>query len=161
MTEVRLSVELRMVLDRVAHTTAYIGSKRLTAEDPGAFERVFATDEDRLLLQGYWRDAMAMATGVMRRFLVEASAPSPFNRLDLNNDYEVRLSMPSAFDSALSESMQTSLTSFFVAYIMDQWLRLVSPDAAEGYAADAAAHLSALRTTLYHRSKPKRKPINP
>lgn len=157
MKEITLSVEKRLVYDAVAHTTAYLGGK---SNEEGAFERIFATDDDRLIFERYWLEACSACTALMRKFIVEVSEQGSARRLDLKRDYTVRLEMPSSFDNNLTSGISESLRSFFTDYITGKWLELSGGQDAERYAKTSESHLAVLKTALYHRSKPQRQPIN-
>lgn len=154
---VELSVEKRIVYDAVAHTTAYLGDKSM---DEGAFDRVFAKDDDRLILERYWSEACSTCTTMMRSFIVSVSDPTPARRLSLGSDYRVQLEMPSSFDDNLVGGMSESLIGFFTDYITGKWLELTGVKEFKDYILSADSHLMRFKTSLFHRRKPKRQPIN-
>ena len=49
-----IQISKARVLDEVAKTTAYIGSKAVSEQDPGAYDRISAIDANREQLERYW-----------------------------------------------------------------------------------------------------------
>lgn len=57
--DVILTIKKAVVYDEVAKLTGYVGAK--TIEDSGkAYDRVFTTDDDRLMLERFWRESMVL-----------------------------------------------------------------------------------------------------
>lgn len=71
MKEIELSVNKANVYTEVAKTTAYTGSKM--QDDKEAYSRIFATDEDREMLERFWVEACNGATELLKQFIVTVS----------------------------------------------------------------------------------------
>ena len=145
MKDIVLHISKAGVYDEVAKTTSYAGAKK--TEDEGAYERIFTTDEDRLMLERFWSEAGDGATEQMKRFVVD---------VDLSIDYEVKLSMSDGFDDTLKDSIQTLLHSYFVNYIVAKWFKFTNKEESESYGNDAAGAMEDVMKSLYHRKKPQR-----
>ena len=67
--DVVLSIKKANVYDEVAKLTGYVGAKNI--EDTGkAYDRVFTTDDDRLMLERFWREAVGAITDEVKRFII-------------------------------------------------------------------------------------------
>ena len=144
------------VYDEVAKTTSYTGAKS-TAE--GAYERIFTTDDDRLMLERFWVEACAAATSLLRDFIVTVNAQDNSNGVDIDINYEASLDMPASFDVALMPAVANDIFSFFVAYITGKWYKFTEKEETEPYMADAALSLTSAKSKLYYKTKPVRKKI--
>lgn len=154
MTDVTLRVSKRAVYDEVAKTTSYSGAKKVGEE--GAYERIFTTDEDRLMLERFWVEACDGATANLKQFLVRVSDQSVGSGVKEDEDYEVLLSLPSRFDETLTPGIETSLFSYFVAFIVGEWYIFCNKEEAEGFVTMATAKMKSVMNNLYYRVKPTR-----
>ena len=135
------------VYSEVEKTTEYTGAKMMHA-DEGAHERISVTEADRELLRRFFDEAAGVVTDECKRFVEEV-------RLD-ESGYEARLSMSDSFDDALSESIASSLRSFFVAAVIAKWCKVAENEAAANYTADATAAMLDVRRKIFYRKKPQR-----
>lgn len=154
MTDIRLTVQKSSVYNEVAKTTSYTGVK-MTGDDD-AYERIFTTDDDRMMLERFWIEACCAATEQFKPFLVDVSTQPESHGVELDRDYTVDLELSSSFDIHLKDSMETSLFSFFVSYIVSKWYRFVNKPESESYGADAAGMLDDVMRKAYYRKKPRR-----
>lgn len=155
MSTLNITISKSGVYDEVAKTTAYIGKKM--KGDANAYERIFVTDADRMLLERYWREACSSATGAMKDFVTSVVAQPESHGVDLSKDYSATLTMPSNWDATLADSINASLFAFFVASIVAEWSKISNKEEAEAYANDAVAAMKDVRIKLYYRTRPTRK----
>lgn len=155
--EISLSVSKNKVYDEVAKTTSYVGAK--AADDGSLYERIFTTDEDRLMLERFWNEACNTANQVFMPFLDAVSGQGDASALDMAKNYVVTVSLGECFDEKQKAGMESSLFSFFVSYITGKWFRMTSPNDAEMCANDAVAALDDVKRKLYHKKKPTRKAV--
>ncbi len=157
MIEVRFKICKRDVYEEVAKTTAYTGAKK--EDDAASYERMFATDADRLMLERFWREACNAVTDLLKDFITKVNRqPAISSMIDLDNNYEVELSLSNLYDESLTDSIQNSLFSFFVESILSKWYTITNKDEAEAAAANAVGMLNDAAHKIYHRKKPTRKP---
>lgn len=155
--EIILDVKKLLVYDEVAKTSSYTGAKM--AGDDAAYDRIFTTDEDRLMLERFWLEAAGGATEKMKPFIVSV-APQPVSqRVDLTRDYTVRLKVSVDFEPALRESTETSLYDYFVNFIVSRWYKFTCKEEIGSYATDAVAALEDVLRKLYYKKKPTRIPV--
>lgn len=154
MIDVTLTVNKAQVYDEVAKTTSYTGTKM--QGDESAYDRIFTTDDDRMMLERFWVEACNAATEQFKHFLVSVNAQDEGQRVDLENNYEVQLELSSSYDTNLTGSMQTSLFSFFVSFIVSKWYKFTNKGEADSYGQDAAAMMDDVVRKMYYKKKPVR-----
>lgn len=152
--EIILEVNKANVYEEVSKTTSYRGSK--IDDDGKGYERLWATDADRMMLERFWNEASSSVTDLLRRFVVQVSDHPESHGVELDRNYHVVLSMPSNYDTSLTSSMQTSLHSYFVEFIVGRWYSLSNIGEVESYMSTAGSLLKDVRRKLYTRRKPKR-----
>ena len=157
MNIVQLTISKADVYDEVAKTTSYSGAKK--TEDPEAYNRIFATDADRLMLERFWMEACNGATEEFKQFIVSVSNQSESRGVQLNNDYKVQLELSTMYDTNLTSSMQSSLFSYFVSSIVAKWFKFTNAGESETFGADAVASMLDVKSKMFYRKKPKRKVI--
>lgn len=152
--DIALSINKAYVYDAVAETTEYTGFKMLS--DESAYERISTTDEDRSILEHFWADAAGIATTQLKPFLISVNNHPVSHSVELANNYDVQLKLPSSFDVALVDSIQTSLFNFFVSHIVSKWYIFTNKAEAESYALDAQSKIKDAMSKIYHRKRPLR-----
>lgn len=146
-TIINISIGKTDVLDEVAKTSAYIGSKKVEQKE-GSYDRIFVTTEDRNMLERFYEEGCNALTNLLRRFVTSVSN---------NSGYSVSLSMSSRFDSVITDSMKGSMTSFLVNYIIGKWCEIADKEGAKEYADTAAALLQDVKDKVFYKTKPSRK----
>lgn len=153
--DVVLSIKKANVYDEVAKLTGYVGAKNI--EDTGmAYDRVFTTDDDRLILERFWREAIGAITDEVKRFIVTVSTPNNSQSVDIAEVWEVTLNMPSSFDDNLTGSINDSLLSYAVNSIASKWFAITNKEESDKYSAMAIVAGNETKSKLYYRKKPKR-----
>lgn len=159
MTSVTYTVNKANVFTEVAKTTSYTGVKK--APDGSLYEQIFTTDEDRLLLERFWNEAANAATELFKPFVENVSSTSQAHGVDLANNYVAELSLSSSYDTSLTNSVQSSLFSFFVNYIVSKWYRFANKDEAAEFETEAEGYLQDVRSKIYFKKKPSRPSLSP
>ncbi len=152
---ISLIVNKANVYDEVAKTTSYAGSK-LMYEDTSAYNRIFTTDEDRLLLERFWVETCNITTEQFKPFIVSVSSQPISHGVDLSQNYIVELEVSSAFDTALTQSVETSLYSFFVFAITSKWYAFTNKTDVENIGSEATNTMESIMRKIYFRKKPAR-----
>lgn len=155
MNSISLSVNKANVYDEVAKTTSYAGKKMMEG-DSTAYERIFTTDADRLLLERFWVETCNAVTEQIKPFITKIDAQPISHGIDLTRNYNVTLALSSAFDVSLTEAIETSLFSFFVASIVSKWYALANKSETEGMVAEAVGIMDSVKKMIYHRKRPTR-----
>ena len=156
MQTMTITIDKAQVLHEVAKATAYTGAKMMGGDDPGAYDRIFVSDEEREMLERYWVEACSLVTGTLKPWLSSVDEQPIHHGVDIQTDYVAELSMSDRYDDNLTDSIQAALTSFFVAAILSKWYRLTNKAEVEAYATEAAAMLQIAEQKLYHKKKPTR-----
>ena len=142
-----LTVGREDVYSEVEKTTEYTGAKMMHA-DEGAHDRLAVTEADRELLSRFFDEAAGVATNECKRFVDEVTLDEA--------GYEARLSMSDSYDEHLSDSIRTSLRSFFVAAVIAKWCKIVGSDAGAAYTADATVAMLDVRSKIFNRKRPQK-----
>ena len=125
--DVVLNIKKAYVYDEVAKLTGYVGAK--TIEDTGkAYDRVFTTDDDRLMLERFWREAVGAITDEIKRFITNVSTQANAQTVDISEVWTANLEMPSNFDNNLIDSINDSLFSYAVNSIVSKWFAINNPE---------------------------------
>ncbi|MBQ3813661.1 MAG: hypothetical protein II841_08855 [Bacteroidales bacterium] len=146
------TVQKAEVYNEVAKTTSYTGIK-MSGDD---YERIFTTDEDRMMLERFFNEAANNLTDLFKPFIVTVSDTSPLHCIDLERNYVVNLELSSSYDTNLNGSIQSSMFSFFTNFIVGSWYKFTNKGEAEGYLGTAASLLLDIKSKLYFRKKPRR-----
>ena len=152
MISAEFTVHKSEVYNEVAKTTSYTGIKMSGAD----YERIFTTDEDRMMLERFFNEAANSLTDLFKPFLVSVSDTAPQHCIDLSHNYVVELELSSSYDEHLSGSIQSSMFSFFTNFIVGSWYKFTNKGEAEGYLGNAANFLLDIKSKLYFRKKPRR-----
>ena len=152
--EVTLTVNKANVFTEVAKTTSYSGIKK--SPDGSLYEQVFTTDEDRLMLERFWNEAANNVTDILKNFEGVFSDTQQAHGIDIANNYSAKVSLSNSFDTNLISSIQSSLFSFFVDYIVGNWYKFINKEEASSYLEDSAAMLLDVKSKIYFKKKPSR-----
>lgn len=154
MSNTTLTVNKANVYTEVAKTTSYSGVKK--ASDGSLYEQIFTTDEDRLLLERFWNEAANAATELFKPFLVSVTSTAQSHGINLSANYTVVLALSNAYDSSLNDSVQSSLFSYFVNFIVSRWYKFANKDEAEEFGTQAVAMLDDVKSKIFYKKKPTR-----
>lgn len=156
MQNITITIDKSQVWHEVAKATNYTGAKMMSGDDPGAYDRIFATDEDREMMERFWVEACSIATNTLKPWLSDVGDQPIHHGVDISTNYVVELSLSERYDPNLNDSVQASLFSFIVAAILSKWYRLTNKGETEVYAAEAAAQLQNVEEKICYRRKPVR-----
>lgn len=157
----KITISKSVVLDEVGKTTAYLGSKSMSDNDPGAYERIATTSANREQLERYWVEACTAADAALSRWLQPGPSQQIGHHCDLTNDYDVTLYLSNSWESSLGDSARASLVDFFIDFIVSKWLLLVSREDAATYAALSASMLKDVIDKFYRKVVPTRRGPRP
>lgn len=135
------------IYEEVAKTTSYTGSKM--DDDEKAYDRIFTTDEDQIMLNRFWEESKITVCNFLKRILSSEEE-------DGDGNLGLKLELSSSFDTALIPSMLSSLKSFFVINITSKWFNLTNKKEAAGCAAEAATYLEDVKRKALYKKKPTR-----
>lgn len=151
---ITIAIKKGTVYNEVAQLTSYTGVK---SDDTGtAYDRIFTTDDDRSMLERFWREACAAVTDGTKLFVTSVSTPSNRDTVDLTEIFSLVLTMPGNFDTNLSTSIQEAIYSYFVNSIASKWFVIAKRDDAAIYESQAVANWNDAKSKLFFRKKPVR-----
>lgn len=154
MITITLDISKAAVYGEVAKTTAYTGAKM--ADDKEAYDRIFTTEEDSKMLDRFWDEAASLATGAMKRFVVEVGGTTSGGVAG----YNVVLELSGSYDEILTPSVEKSLFSYFVNSIVGKWDSISNKGDVARYEGEATEALRDVVSKLCYRKKPVRRVIN-
>lgn len=159
--QIKLKANKLEVYNEVAKTTAYVGSKQMTA-DEHAYERMFTTDEDRLMLERYFAEACKeVVNSLPTSYIVEVSDYNTGTGIDLNSDFLLTLEVPETFPDNLTASVEASLFFYLTTYITSQWFALQKSDMAIIYKEKSDVFKKDISVMLHRRTRPVRRKPRP
>lgn len=156
MQTITLTISKSLVWHEIAKATSYTGAKMVTGDDPGAYDRIFTTDEDREMLERYWVEACSLATQTLKEWTNEISAQPIHHGVDVESDYVVKLKVADQYPTELTDSVKSDVMSFIVGAILSKWYRLTNKAESEAYASESASHLLNATAKLFQRRRPAR-----
>lgn len=146
MTETIFTLNKNEIFEEVAKTTLYTGVKM--DDDEKAYDRIFTTDEDKIILNRFWEESKNTVCDFLKRIL------SSENEED--DILTIKLELSAAFDTSLESSMRSSLISFFVMNITSKWFNFTNKQESAGCAAEAATYLEDVKRKALYKKKPTR-----
>lgn len=153
--EIIIKIKKADIYDEVALLSGYVGAK--TIADTGlSYDRVAVTDDDREMLEQFWRETTATITNEYRRLLKEVTLPDSSQQVDMNEVYTLTLELPSNFNGKLKETIENSLRSYCINSIAAKWFAITNKGEAEFYMAEAQNNALTAKSKMFHRTKPLR-----
>lgn len=146
MTETIFTLNKNEIFEEVAKTTLYTGVKM--DDDEKAYDRIFTTDEDKIILNRFWEESKNTVCDFLKRILSSEN--------EENDILTIKLELSAAFDTSLESSMRSSLISFFVMNITSKWFNLTNKQESAGCAAEAATYLEDVKRKALFKKKPTR-----
>lgn len=153
MIEVKVYIKKSVIYNEVAKITSYIGAKRIDA-DQNVYERVFSTEDDRELLERYWREAKSDLTDIVSRWLVGSSKVDNSQVVDDAEVWEITLNMPHTFHLQMVDALDEDIHSFMIHSIIFKWLSVSEPKEAEYYHVQMMSKKESITKKLMYRIKP-------
>lgn len=180
MEKISIKVLKSDVYEEVAKATDYTGSKLIDG-DENARDRILAADDDLTDLGRFWEESVLAVNEKFKEMLISGStqnilfAVTPVSSVDLATDealeervtsverpslpsgkpaYVAEIEVSKSFDKTLTDSVQSTLRSFFIASIIGQWFKFANKGEAADYFTQAADMIETAERLLYSRRKP-------
>lgn len=156
------------VLDEVGRTTAYLGQRKPGAASGEAFERVSTTDSDAGLLSLFFDEGLDMLKGRLRRYVAAvdetdgadeangADKADGAEGADAKTEVTFTLQIPGRYNTALNDTLVSSVTGYLVNYILAKWCGIADVENVQQYANNVAGNLQDIIAKLSSRTAPKR-----
>lgn len=152
MANLSISITKSSIYEEVAKTTAYLGAKNKLDDGKSAFDQIFVTDADLAMIERFYNESKDALLNLLKRFM-----PTIGSSTDGNINWT--LSMPSRFDTNMSDSITSSATSFIVNSIVAKWCEITANDKVKEYADNASALLLDIKDKVFNKTKPTRTKI--
>lgn len=157
--EITLTIKKLDVFNEVGRTTAYYG----TADGEGApgYDTASATPDDHEMLEVYWRGAKNDILRLSLRFApLEISAAPNNQTTDQNEDFTLKLTMPSTWDTDTTEPLRNAMRLYLIHDITAKWAMRAIPSAYENIAALSKEDSLSITHLLHHTLRPAYEPNN-
>lgn len=165
------------VYEEVAKATDYTGSKLIDGDEK-ARDRILAADADLDTLGRFWDETVMACNENFKEMLVSGQTKSvsyntaeqgvpvvqpratmgdiALSLLPTKPAYVAVIEVSKSFDKTLTESVQATIRSYFIAAIIGQWFKFANKGEAGDYFTQAADMLDGAERMLYSRRKPTR-----
>lgn len=177
METITIKVYRADVYEEVAKVTDYTGSKLIDG-DAKARDRILAADADLATLDRFWTESAMACNENFKEMLVVCSTDAIRTPNGQHEDtgfteyippgqgttptyktekgYQAEIEVSKSFDKTLTESVESTIRSYFIASIVGQWFKFANKGEAGDYFAQAAEMLEGAERMLYSRRKPTR-----
>lgn len=152
MANLSISITKNSIYEEVAKTTAYLGAKNKLDDGKSAFDQIFVTDADLAMIERFYNESKDALLNLLKRFMPTIGSST-------NGNINWTLSMPSRFDTNMSDSITSSATSFIVNSIVAKWCEITANDKVKEYADNAASLLLDIKDKVFNKTKPTRTKI--
>lgn len=147
-----LNIEIKKddVMEEVAKTTAFIGSKKTLEDGKSAYEQVFVKESDKVMLEQYWKNAIGGLCQVWLKWVKEWA--------DTEGDkkYVLTLVMPDMYNSANNDAVKKAAFNYMVNWIIAEWCGVANKDEVKMYQEKTVALGGEIKKLLYSRKRPIR-----
>lgn len=147
MVNLTVTIKKSEILDEVAKTTAYMGAKSKMIDGKSAYDQVFVTDADLVMIERFYNESKDALTNLFKRFISSITEDT------------WTLGMSDMFDSNVSGSINSSVSSFMVNSIVSKWCEITDKENVGEYAGNAATVLADIKDKLFAKKKPTRTTI--
>ncbi len=145
METITINIGQRDVFEEVQKATDYTGTK-LADGDADVRDRILAGDEDLQTLDRFWDEAVLTVNERLKSMVVAFGSRE--------GSYVATLEVSKAFDKTLTGSVEKTLRSFFIAFIIGEWFKFANKEEAKDYFAQGAELILTAERLLYSRKKP-------
>lgn len=145
MATIVLTVSKTDVYEEVEKATDYTGSK-LVDGDENARERIMAGDSDLSNLGRFWNEAAYNVSERLKSMVMGSAGTT--------SAWVFNLEVSKSYDTALNGSVESSLRSYFISYIIGKWFKFTNKGEAEDYFEQALEFLISAERLLYSRRRP-------
>lgn len=149
-----IQIKKAEVFDEVAKLTAYIGAK--TTEDPGMYDRVCVTDDDRVMLELFWSNALTHIIDICKARIISYSKPFNSQDMNMNEVFKMSLNMPGNYDHNMQNSLESSTRSYCINKITSEWFMITNKTEVEICLQKSIFDDLAITRLLNHRKIPTR-----
>ena len=153
MIELKIDIKKSVIYNEVSKISSYIGAKRIDA-DQAVYERVFSTEDDRELLERYWRETKSSLVEVFGRWLYSVNDSGNSQVVDDAEVWSVILHMPDTFKKEFIYAIDEDAHSFMINEILFRWLAVSEPKEAEYYKALSESKKRDITKKLLYRTRP-------
>jgi hypothetical protein len=169
MRQITIDIKKAYVLDEVAKLSSYAGAKLIEA-DPGALDRIMATDADLETMDRFWDETISALEERLKDHLVksefvyvgdgttdtadgttDAAADGTTHEADTQ---QLTLSVGSRMSEAIEDSLRKSMQGYCIGSMAAMWYALANKDGVEEQLQKLNEKLMSSLYVIYSRKRP-------
>ena len=163
MRQITIDIEKAYVLDEVAKLSSYAGAKLIEA-DPGAVDRIMATDADLETMDRFWDETISALEERLKDHLVksefvyggtEADAADGTTTQEADTQ-RMTLSVGTRMSEAIEGSLRKSIQGYCISSMAEMWYALANKDGVEEQLQKLNEKLKSSLYTIYSRKRPEK-----
>ena len=163
MRQITIDIEKAYVLDEVAKLSSYAGAKLIEA-DPGAVDRIMATDADLETMDRFWDETISALEERLKDHLVKSefvyvgdgttdTADDTTHEADTQR---MTLSVGTRMSEAIEDSLRKSMQGYCIGSMAAMWYALANKDGVEEQLQKLNEKLMSSLYVIYSRKRPEK-----
>ncbi len=142
------------MLNEVGKLTAYVGAKNTDEKDVNTYDKVFATNDDAVLLERFWREAKSDITDKLSRHIITPEKPITItdDNVDTTEQYQIELHLPDNYNTAMLAPLNDEIYNYMANTIIYKWFGITNRGDEERYSSYAANSLAKIHSYLLRRN---------
>ncbi|MCH5234476.1 MAG: hypothetical protein J1E16_04220 [Muribaculaceae bacterium] len=159
--EIEIKVWKDEVREEVGKSTEYTGAKGIY-EDKDAHDKYYAQEADLETLDRFWEEAILTFNERVKNMLLESETIQiqtggslELGKVEMREAFKAILEVSLSFDIGLVGSIEKTMKSYFISYIIGAWFKLAKKDESEEYFGVAEEALTNVERMLYSRMRPR------
>lgn len=142
------------MLNEVGKLTAYVGAKNTDEKGVNTYDKVFATNDDAVLLERFWREAKSDITDKLSRHIITPEKPITItdDDVDTTEQYQIELHLPDNYNTAMIAPLNDEIYNYMANTIISKWFGITNRGDEERYSSYAANSLAKIHSYLLRRN---------
>lgn len=163
MRQITIDIEKAYVLDEVAKLSSYAGAKLIEA-DPGAVDRIMATDADLETMDRFWDETISALEERLKDHLVKSEFVYGGGEADTAegtttqeaDTQRMTLSVGTRMSGAIEDSLRKSMQGYCIGSMAAMWYALANKDGVEEQLQKLNEKLMSSLYVIYSRKRPEK-----
>ena len=161
MRQITIDIEKAYVLDEVAKLSSYAGAKLIEA-DPGAVDRIMATDADLETMDRFWDETISALEERLKDHLVKSefvyggTDTADGTTTQEADTQRMTLSVGTRMSGAIEDSLRKSIQGYCISSMAEMWYALANKDGVEEQLQKLNEKLKSSLYTIYSRKRPEK-----
>jgi len=147
MKKIEIQLSRLKALQMVSAETVYVGGRSVGADDPGTYDKVFATDDDTPFLATMYKTAVTSLVTICGEWVESVT--------DTDDGAVITLALPDNLAPQGERNIRANAMAYVIASILADYLGRLAPESAEFYAEQGATLAEAIVSDLNARKRVK------